>query len=153
MRLKLFLDEIILNCNLFLLLLSVYNKVLQINQLEMLQNRITNSLFHCFYRTLFTVSTEHFTSVFHLSACCAYGSLHCPPVGRRNSRSIKKQCKTRGLPFIRSGQSHLAGHSERRKDKADRGRGGKTTSGNGQAWSSPRPRGQWRTRKSGGNWL
>ena len=27
------------------------------------------------------------------------------------------------------------------EDKADRGRGGKTTSGNGQAWSSPSPRG------------
>ena len=45
------------------------------------------------------------------------------------------------LPFIRSGQTHLARHSERgkkirqteegEKDKADRGRGGKTTSGNG----------------------
>ena len=34
------------------------------------------------------------------------------------------------------------------EDKADRGRGGKTTSGNGQAWSSAGPRGQWRT---GGN--
>ena len=32
-------------------------------------------------------------------------------------------------------------------DKADRERGGKTTSGNGQAWSSPSPRGQWRTGK------
>ena len=33
------------------------------------------------------------------------------------------------------------------EDKADRGRGGKTTSGNGQAWNSPSPRGQWRTGK------
>ena len=33
------------------------------------------------------------------------------------------------------------------EDKADKGRGGKTTSGNGQAWSSPSPRGQWRTGK------
>ena len=33
------------------------------------------------------------------------------------------------------------------EDKADSGRGGKTTSGNGQAWSSPSPRGQWRTGK------
>ena len=40
-----------------------------------------------------------------------------------------------------------------REDKADRGRGGKTTSGNGQAWSSPSPRGQWRTGENGGNWL
>ena len=39
------------------------------------------------------------------------------------------------------------------EDKADRGRGGKTTSGNGQAWSLPSPRGQWRTGKNGGNWL
>ena len=30
---------------------------------------------------------------------------------------------------------------------ADRGRGGKTTSGNGQAWSTACPRGQWRTGK------
>ena len=39
------------------------------------------------------------------------------------------------------------------EDKADRGRGGKTTSGNGQAWSSASPRGQWRTGKNGENWL
>ena len=36
---------------------------------------------------------------------------------------------------------------------ADKGRGGKTTSGNGQAWSSASPRGQWRTGKNGKNWL
>ena len=39
------------------------------------------------------------------------------------------------------------------EDKTDRGRGGKTTSGNGQAWSSPSPSGQWRTGENGGNWL
>ena len=50
------------------------------------------------------------------------------------------------LPFFRSGQTHLARHSERaKKDKADWWRGGKTTSGNGQAWSSSSPGGQWRT--------
>ena len=32
-------------------------------------------------------------------------------------------------------------------------RGGKTTSGNGQTWSSASPRGQWRTEKNGGNQL
>ena len=58
------------------------------------------------------------------------------------------------LLFVRSGQNHLARHSERgKKNKADRKRGGKTTSGNAQAWSSPSPRGQWRTWKNGGNWL
>ena len=39
------------------------------------------------------------------------------------------------------------------EDEADRGRGGKTTSGNGQAWSLPSSRGQWRTGKNGGNCL
>ena len=33
------------------------------------------------------------------------------------------------------------------EDETDTGRGGKTTSGNGQAWSSASPRGQWRTGK------
>ena len=47
----------------------------------------------------------------------------------------------------------LQGTVKGEEDKADRGRGGKTTSGNGQAWSSPSPRGQWRTGKNGGNWL
>ena len=44
-------------------------------------------------------------------------------------------------------------HWKKEEDKADRGRGGKTTSGNGQAWSSPSPRGPWRTGENGGNWL
>ena len=39
------------------------------------------------------------------------------------------------------------------EDKADRRRGWKTTSGNGQAWSSPSPRGQWRTGGNGRNWM
>ena len=39
------------------------------------------------------------------------------------------------------------------KDKADRKRGGKTTSGNGPACSRQSPRGQWTTKKNGGNWL
>ena len=39
------------------------------------------------------------------------------------------------------------------EDKADRGRGGKTASGNGQVWSSPSPRGRWRTGENVGNWL
>ena len=39
------------------------------------------------------------------------------------------------------------------EDKADRGRGGKTKAPNGQAWSSPSPRGQWIKGKYRGNWL
>ena len=37
--------------------------------------------------------------------------------------------------------------------KADKGRYERTTSGNGQAQSSKSPRGQWRIRKNGGNWV
>ena len=47
----------------------------------------------------------------------------------------------------------LQGTLKGEEDKADRGRGGKTTSGNGQAWSSASPRGQWRTGKNEKNWL
>ena len=39
------------------------------------------------------------------------------------------------------------------EDKTDRGRGVKTASGNGQAWGSASPRGQWRTGENGENWL
>ena len=48
------------------------------------------------------------------------------------------------LPFIRSGQNHLARHSGRGKKtrQTDRRRGGKTTLGNGLTWSSASPRGQ-----------
>ena len=39
------------------------------------------------------------------------------------------------------------------EDKTDKGKGGKTTLGNGQVWSSASPRGQWRTGKNGEKWL
>ena len=39
------------------------------------------------------------------------------------------------------------------EDKADKGRGGKTTSGNGKALGSASPRGQWIIEKNGENWL
>ena len=69
-----------------------------------------------------------------------------PPDDRKETQTaVVWSC----FPFIRSDQHHLARHS----DKADRGRRGKTTSENGQAWSSASPRGQWRTGKNGENWL
>ena len=43
----------------------------------------------------------------------------------------------------------LLGTVKGEEDKADRGRGGKTASENGQAWSSPSPRGHWRRGKNG----
>ena len=45
----------------------------------------------------------------------------------------------------------LQGTVKGKEDKADGGRGGKTTSMNGQAWSLPSPRGLWRTEKNGEN--
>ena len=80
--------------------------------------------------------------------------------GNRTTRRPPDQCKVTQtavvwscFPFIRSGQNHLARHSERGKeDKVDRGRGGKT-SGNGQALSSASPRRQWRKGENGGKWL
>ena len=39
------------------------------------------------------------------------------------------------------------------ENKADKGRGVKTTPAKGQAWSSLSPRGQWRTGENGENWL
>ena len=47
----------------------------------------------------------------------------------------------------------LQGTVKGEEDKADRKRGGRTALGNGQAWSSPSPRGQYRTEKNGANWL
>ena len=47
----------------------------------------------------------------------------------------------------------LQGTVKGEEDKVDRGRGGKTTSGNGQAWSSASPRGLWTKEENGGNWL
>ena len=56
------------------------------------------------------------------------------------------------LPFMRSDQNRLARHSERGK-KTRQTEEEMGTTGNGQAWSSASPRGQWRTGKNGGNWL
>ena len=93
--------------------------------------------------------------------CYQRGSPCQDPPGNRTTRRPPDHCKETQttvvwscFPFIRSGQNHLARHSVRgEEDKADRGRGGKTTSGNGPALSSPSPGGQWRTGKNGGNWL
>ena len=46
------------------------------------------------------------------------------------------------LPSNRFGQNRIARHWKGEEDKADRRRDGKTTSRNGQAWSSPSPRGR-----------
>ena len=56
------------------------------------------------------------------------------------------------LPSIRSGQNHLCkAQLKGEEDEADRRRGEKTASGNGQVWSSPSSKEQCRTEKNGGN--
>ena len=81
----------------------------------------------------------------------------CQDSGNRTTRrpDHRKETQTEVvwtcLPFIKSDQNHLARHSERgKKIRQTEKRGGKTTSRNGQVWSSPRPRGQRRTEKNGG---
>ena len=64
-----------------------------------------------------------------------------PPDDRKETQTaVVWSCS----PFIGSGQNHLARHSEREEDKADR----EWT----DPWSSASPRGQWRTGKYGENW-
>ena len=74
-----------------------------------------------------------------------------------NHLTIVKGCKLQWYGHVSrlSGlaKTILQGTVKGEEDKADRGRGGKTTSGNGQAWSSVSPRGQWKTEKNGENWL
>ena len=89
--------------------------------------------------------------------CYQQRSLCQDPTGNQTTRrlpdhheKIQTEVLKTCVPRIRSGQNHFTKHSERER-KADRRRGGKTTSGNGQTWSSPSPRGQWRTEKNGGN--
>ena len=95
-----------------------------------------------------------------LRSCYQRGSPCQEPAGDRTTRRPPDHGKETHtavvwscLPFIRSGKTIFQGTVKGEEDKAERGRSEKTTSGNGQAWSSPSPRGQWRTGKNGGNWL
>ena len=58
-------------------------------------------------------------------------------------------CRSSGLAKTINCKAQWKGE----EDKPDRRRCGKTSSGNGQAWSWGSPRGQWRTGKIGENWL
>ena len=94
--------------------------------------------------------------------CYQRGSPCQEPVGNpttRRPRDHRKETQTAVvwscLQFIRSCQNHLARHSQREKKtrQIEEEVGREWASGNGQAWSSPSPRGQWRTGKNGGIWL
>ena len=83
------------------------------------------------------------------------------PAGNRTTRrppDHRKETQTAVvwscLPFIRFGQNHLTRHSDRgEKTRQTEEEVGRLHQGMRQAWSSPSPRGQWRTGKTGGNWL
>ena len=93
--------------------------------------------------------------------CYQRGSTCQDPAGNwttRRSPDDRKETQTAVvwscLQFIRSGQNHLAKHSERgKKIRRTTEEVVKTASGNGQAWSSASPRGQWKTGENGENWL
>ena len=93
--------------------------------------------------------------------CYQQGSPRQDPAGNRTTRRPPDHRKEKQtavvwtcLPFIRSGKNHLARHSERgKKTWQTEKEVGRQHQGNGQACSSPSPRGQWRTEKNGLNWL
>ena len=74
--------------------------------------------------------------------CYKRGSPYQDPAGNRTTRrppdhrtETQAEVVWSCVPFIRSSLNHLARHSERGKKTRQTGRGGKPTSGNGQAWS------------------
>ena len=86
--------------------------------------------------------------------CYQRGSLRQDPAGKWTTRRPPDDCKETQTAVVWSfsrsaglAKNILQGTVKGEEDKADRGRGGKTTSENGQAWSSASPRGQWRTGK------
>ena len=93
--------------------------------------------------------------------CYQRGSPCQDPAGNRTTRRLpddRKETQT-AVGMVMSPVHQVwpkpscKAHWKGEEDKADRGRDGKTTSGNGQAWSSAGPRGQWRTGQNGVNWL
>ena len=73
-----------------------------------------------------------------------------PPDHRKEMQTTVIQTCLRSSGLVKT---ILQGTVKGEKSKAERRRGEKTTSGYGQAWSSPSPRGQWKTEKNGGDWL
>ena len=102
------------------------------------------------------------TTPFLQRPCYQWGSPCQDPAGNQTTRKPPDQCKETQTAVVSMVMSpiHQAwpepsckAQWKGEEDKADKGRGGKTTSGNGQAWSSLCPIGQWQTGKNGGNWL
>ena len=92
-------------------------------------------------------------------SCYQRGSLYQDAAGNRTTRrpGHRKEMQTEVVwTCLRSWglvKPSCKARWKRKEDKADRKRGGKTTPGNGQTYSSQSPRGQWRAEKNGGKWL
>ena len=115
-----------------------------------LQRRIRGMGMRCYHKVL-TISYKN-----HVTNEDVFAKIQ-QAIGRRGDLlTIVKRHKLKWYGYVSrsSGVTKTILQGTRdREDKADRKRGGKTISTNGQAWSSPSPRGQLRTEKSGGNWL
>ena len=87
---------------------------------------------------------------------CASSPRFCIPPDMHSADKIKLYYNLYGRVSSSSGlaKTILQGTVKggRRQGRWGR-RSGKTTSGNGQAWSLTSPRGQWRKGENGGNWL
>ena len=115
-----------------------------------LQRRIQAMETRC-YRKILRISYK--------DPCCQRGSPCQDPAGNRTTRipsDHRKETQTAVwscLPFIRSGQNHLARHSESGKKtkqtEEEAGRQHKEWTGP----DSPSPKGQWRTEENGVNRL
>ena len=119
----------------------------------------------------YVLSLQHYTCEFlyenrdttHLMQrpCYQRGSKCQDLAGNRTTRrppDHRKETQTAVvwscLPFIRFGQNHLTRHSDRgEKTRQTEEEVGRLHQGMRQAWSSPSPRGQWKTETNGGNWL
>ena len=107
-----------------------------------LQRRIQAMEMRCYHKILHIAYKDHVTNE----------EVHAviqQAIGPHEDLTIVKRCKLQwyGHVSCSSGlaKTILQGTVKGGKDKADKRRGGKTTSRNGQAWSSPSARGQWRT--------
>ena len=92
--------------------------------------------------------------------CYQRGSPCHDPAGNWTTRRLSDYRKETQIAVVSSSPVHQVWLNpsckvqwKREEDKADRGRGRKTTLGNGQALSSAGPRGQWRIGNNGENWL
>ena len=114
-----------------------------------LQRRIQAMEMRCYHKKPGISYKDHVTN----EEICAKIQRAIGP--HKHLLAIVRRCKLQWYGLVSRSSSLaktiLQGTMKGEEDKADRGRVGKTTSGNGQAWFSTSSRGQWRTEKNGGH--